>query len=95
VTILSQQGLFAQTKQSVSWGSSFGDNFRVGSDSVFSDDFRVKRDCVRGRIQAIAKEAVWLMVFESAATRFSLAISESTGTLCADESTQQLWKQCH
>jgi hypothetical protein len=35
-----------------------------------------------------------MMVSESAATRFLLAISESTGTLCADESTRQPWKHC-
>jgi len=49
---------------------------------------------VRTRIQASAGEAISLMVSESAATQFSLAISESTRTLCPDESMHQLWKQC-
>ena len=49
---------------------------------------------MRGRIQASIGEAVSLMVSESAATQFSLTILESTGTLCADESMRQLWKQC-
>jgi hypothetical protein len=37
-------------------------------------------------------EAVSLMVFDSAGIEFSLAISESTGNLCDDESTRQLSK---
>ena len=49
---------------------------------------------MRGRIKASAGEEVSLMVSESAATPFSLAISESTWTLCDDESTRQLSKQC-
>jgi hypothetical protein len=35
------------------------------------------------------------MVSASAGTQFLLAISESTGSLCDDESTRQLWKQYH
>jgi hypothetical protein len=50
---------------------------------------------VRWRIQASSGKAMSLMVSESAATKFLLAISESIGTLCADESTRQLWKHCH
>jgi len=46
VKIQSQQGLFAQRNPSVSWGSSFSDNFQVGSDSIFACDCRVNRDCV-------------------------------------------------
>jgi hypothetical protein len=30
-------------KSSFSWGSSFGDDFQVGSDYVFGDDYRVNR----------------------------------------------------
>jgi hypothetical protein len=86
----SQQGLCAQTKPSVSWGSSFGDDFRAESDSVFGCDFRVKWDYVRWRIEASSGKAMSLMV----STKFLLAISESIGTLCADESTRQLWKHC-
>ena len=58
VTISSQQGLFAQMKPSVKWGSSFVDNFRVGSDSIFGDDFQVKSNCVHGRILVTVGEAV-------------------------------------
>jgi hypothetical protein len=47
VTISDQQGLCAWTKPSVSWGRSFGDDFRAVSDSFFGGDFRVKWDCVR------------------------------------------------
>jgi len=43
---------------------------------------------VRERIKASAGEAVSLMVSESAATLFLLAILESTWTLCDDESTR-------
>jgi hypothetical protein len=32
-------------KPSLSWGSSFGDDFRVGSESVFGVEFRVIWDC--------------------------------------------------
>ena len=49
---------------------------------------------MRGLNQASAVEAVSVMVSESAATLFSLEISKSTGTLCYDESTRQLSKQC-
>jgi hypothetical protein len=48
---------------------------------------------VRGRIQASAVEAVSLMLSELAATHFSLVISESTGTVCADKTKHQLGKQ--
>jgi hypothetical protein len=74
-------------------GSTIVDGFCVGSYRTFGDDFRVNKDCGRERIQSSAGEAVSLMVSESAATLFLLAISKSTGTLCDDESTRQLWKQ--
>jgi hypothetical protein len=68
VMIPSQEGLFAQMKPSISWGSSCDDNFRVGSDSDFGDNFWVKWDCVRWRIQTSAREAVSLIVSESVTT---------------------------
>jgi len=37
--------------------------------------------------------SVLVMIFESAATQFSMSISESTRTLCADQSRRQLWRQ--
>ena len=89
-----QQGMCAQTKPNINYGSSFGDNFKTVNDLVFGDDFWVKWDCVRWWIQASSGETVSLIVSESAATQFSLAISESTRTLCTDESTRKLWKQC-
>jgi hypothetical protein len=49
---------------------------------------------VRGRIKALAGEAVSLMVFKTATTQFSLAISESIGNFCDDESTRLQWKHC-
>ena len=67
----SQQGPCARTKLSFSWGSSFGDDFQVGTDFVFGDDYRVNsdnlvnrdyyrvnKDCARIRNQASAGEAV-------------------------------------
>ena len=90
----SQHGLCALTNPRVSLGSTVFDGFWVGSYTAFGDDFRVNRDCVRGRIQALAGDAVSFMLSESAATQFSLAISESTGTLWDDKSMRQLWKQC-
>jgi len=123
----SQEGLCMKTKPSVRWGSSFSDDFRVGSVSVFGVDFRVHWDCVRWPIQASAiilvdyfwvvsytvlsddyrdnrdwacrenqasaGEAVLVMIFESAMTQFSMSISESTRTVCADHSRRQLWRQ--
>jgi len=44
---------------------------------------------VRRRNQASAREVVLVMIFESAATQFSMSISESTGTVCADQSRRQ------
>jgi hypothetical protein len=89
----SQQGFCALTNPRISLRSTVVDVFWVSSYSAFGDDFGVNRDRVRGRIQPSAGEAVSLTVYESAATQFSLAISDSTGTLCADESLHQLWKK--
>jgi hypothetical protein len=89
----SQEGLCAKMKPSLSWGSSFGDDFRVGSESVFGVDFRVNWDCVRWPIQASAIKEVSLIMSESSATQFSVMITETTGTVCADETKCQLGKQ--
>ena len=76
-----------------SYRSTVVDSFLVGCNLAFADDFQVNKDCVRGRIQASAVEAVSLMLSELAATHFSLVISESTGTVCADKTKHQLGKQ--
>jgi len=47
----------AETNPGISWGSSSGDDFQVGRDSL------------------------------------SVMIFESTGTVCADQSGHQLWRQ--
>jgi hypothetical protein len=47
------------------------------------------------QIHALSVKAVSLTISESAATTVSVTISKSTGTVCIDESTRQLWKQCH
>ena len=51
-----------RTKPSFSWGSGFGDDFQVGSDSVFGDDYRVNRDCAHRQNQASAGEAVLVTI---------------------------------
>jgi hypothetical protein len=53
----------------------------------------VNWDFVRWRIHPSTVEAVSLMVSESAATQLSVMISESTGTVCANESRIQLVRQ--
>jgi hypothetical protein len=71
VMIIEQEGLCARTKPSFIWGSSFGDNFQVGSDYIFGDDYRVNRDyyrvnrdCAHRQIQASAGEAVLVTIFQ-------------------------------
>ena len=58
--------------------------------SVFGDDYGDNRDCGRRRNQASAGEALLVTIFESAATQFSVSISKSTRTLCADQSRGKL-----
>ena len=86
----SHLGLCAQTHPDVRCGGSLVDDFWVVSYSVFGDDYRVNRDCARRRNQASAVEEVSLMISESAATLFSLSISESTRYLWADKSRRHL-----
>jgi hypothetical protein len=50
-------------------------------------------DCLRRLNQASAGEVVSVTIFELAATQFSVTISESSGTVCADESRLQIRKQ--
>jgi hypothetical protein len=90
----------ARTKPSFSWGSSFGDNFQGGSDSVFGDDYRVNRDYYRvnkdwARIenQSSAGESVLSTISKAAATLFSVTLTESTGNVRKDKSRHQLGKQ--
>jgi hypothetical protein len=49
-------------EQSISWQSSFVDNFQDGCDCVFGDDYRVTRDCAHRQIQALAGEEVLVMI---------------------------------
>jgi len=83
----------ASTKPSFRWGSSFGDDFQVCSDSVFGDDYRVNRDCARVRNRASAGEAVSAMISKAAATMFSVMITESPGIVRTDKSRHQLGKK--
>ena len=77
---LRPQGLFALSNPRITHGSSFVDNFWVGSDLVFNVDFWVCRGCLCCRIHASPVEAV------------SLMISESPGAVCAVESMRHPWK---
>jgi len=90
---LSQHGLYALSNPCITSWSSFHDDFWVGSDSAFVDYFRVKKGCVHWWVYVSALELVSVMNSESAATRFSLTISNSTRAMCADESMCHLWKQ--
>ena len=45
---------------------------------------------MRRRNQVSAGEAVSVTIFKSAANQFSVSISESTGTVSADQSRRQL-----
>jgi len=90
----------ARTKPSFSWGSSFGDNFQGGSDSVFGDDYRfnmdyyrVNKDCARMENQSSAGESVLSTISKAAPTLFSVTITESTGNVRRDKSRHQLGKQ--
>ena len=58
-----------------------------------SDDFLVTWDCVRRPIQASAVERVSVMISKSSATQFSVTITESTGTVRADETKHQRWRK--
>jgi len=71
---LSQQGLWALSNPCASSGSSFGDDFWVGSDSVFIDYFRVNRRCVHWRIHTSALEAVSVMISWLTATQVSFTL---------------------
>lgn len=82
----SQQGILLLTNPGISSWCSLIDYFWVISYSIFGEDYRVNKDCARRRIQASAGETVSMMIFESAVTLFSVSISESTWTVCADES---------
>ena len=64
---VSQHGLCAMTNPCVSSGTSFGDDFLVGCDSVFLGCFWVNRGCVRCRIHESSVEAVSVTISESAA----------------------------
>ena len=94
------------TNTDVTCGGSGVDYFLFLRYAAFGDDYRVNRDraCVRNR--ASAGEAVSAMISKSAATVFSVTITESTGiaesigiitdstrTVRAYVSKHQLWKR--
>ena len=91
--VLIQLGLCGLMNQCVTSQSSFGDDFWVGSDSVFLDSLCVNRGSVRWWIQASVLETFFMTISEWTATPFSLTLSESTGDECADKSMGQLWKR--
>jgi hypothetical protein len=89
----SQKRLCALTSPCVSSGTSFGDEFWGGSDSVFLHYFWVNRGGVRWRIHASVLEAVSVTISESVTTQFSLIVSDAIRAVCANESMRQLWTQ--
>jgi len=70
----------------VIFGSCFGDDLLVSTDSVFIDFFWVNHGRQLFRIRASQLKGVSIMISEST-TKFSLTISQLTGTVGADEST--------
>jgi len=78
---LSQQGLIAVSNPCVTRGSSFVDYF--WSHLGF----------LRCRIHASSVAAVLLKISQTAATLFSMIISESRGAVCAIESMRHPWQQ--
>jgi hypothetical protein len=90
---MSQQGLCALTNPWVTSGNIFYDDFWEGSDYVFLDCFWVNRCYVRWGFHASSLEAVSEVIFEWAATQFTLTIHESTRAVWADEFIRHLWKQ--
>jgi hypothetical protein len=66
-------------------------NQRVTFRSCFVDFFWVKRGCERFWIHASLLEGVSVTISESAATQFSLTISDSVWAVGVDESTRHLW----
>jgi len=89
---LSQQGLRAFPSPRLTFQRCLGDDFWVGSDSIFVDYLWVNKGCACWRIHASALEVVSLMISQSAPTQFSLTFSESTGAASTSESTRLLWK---
>jgi hypothetical protein len=84
---LSQQGLRALPNIRLSFRRCLGDDFWVGSDSIFVDYLWVKRGCGCWQIHASHSESVSLMILEMAVSQFSLIVSNSIGDGRADEST--------
>jgi len=80
---MTQQGMSAVMNLCVTHGRTFIANFLVNT------------GCVRCRIHVSPSEAVSLMISESAATEFSVTISNSTRVVCAVKSTRYLWKLLH
>jgi hypothetical protein len=64
----------------------------VVSDSIFLDVFFVNRCCALLGFLLSSLEIISGAISDWAATQFSLTVYESTGAVCADESTGHLWK---
>jgi len=89
---LSQQGLRALSNPRVTFERCFGDDFWVGTDSVFIDLLWVNKGC-KLRIHASPMEVVSVRISEATTTQFSLTISKSTGAVGVNESTRHLWNR--
>jgi len=88
----SELGLCALTNPGISCERSLGDGLWVFNYSVFGDYYRLNRDCVHRQNRGSAGEAVSVKISDAWATHFSVAISESTRTVCANESRCRLGK---
>jgi hypothetical protein len=74
----------------VAFGSFFGDDFTISTDSVFVAFFLVNRGCERFQIHASPLKGVSVMISQSASTSFLLTFSESTGAGSYSKSTRHL-----
>jgi hypothetical protein len=72
----------------------FRENYRVNRDyQVNRDYYRVNKDCARIRNKASAGDAVSSTISKSAATQFSVTITDSTGIVRTDKTRYHLGKQ--
>jgi len=88
--LLSQQGVYAHTNPSISWGSIFGEDFKRVSNSVLDVDFLVSWDCVRcqSRRQLRRESRWWFMSLQLLSFRWRLSTQHG---LCAQTKPSVSW----
>jgi len=87
--------LFALINPNVSCGGSLVDYFLFLHYAAFGDNYRVNRDRARVLNRASAGEAVSAMISKSAATQFSVTITESTGIITESKRTVRAYGTKH